>query len=119
MSVDEAEGFVDLGLYEEAWGTLDNLEPEQRTLPEVIRLRIQCAVGLERWSMVQTLADHLSCGADKDREAAGRAYLLLAIVSTRVRKIEAAKEFVRLAIQAWPKLRVEIIDDPLLSEHLL
>ncbi|MCW1885510.1 hypothetical protein OKA04_12290 [Luteolibacter flavescens] len=116
MSIEAAEGYIELGLFHDAWDALEDLEPAQKTMPAVIRLRLQCALGFERWMMVETLADLLAQGEESDREGAARAYHLLVVVSLRVKRIETAKRFVAKAVEAWPAIRSEIIDDPDLSE---
>ena len=118
MTITEAERLADLELWEDAWQALEELPPEERSAPQVIRLRLECAIGLERWNMVKELAGHLAKGGDDDRRAAATTLRVLAGVAIRSREIEAAKELVRLAIEAWPDARRDIIDDPELSEHL-
>jgi hypothetical protein len=118
VTTTEAEGLADLELWEDAWQALEELPPEERTAPEVSRLRLRCAMGLERWNAVQELAGHLAKGSDDDRREAAGAFRVLAAVATRSRQIEAAKVLVRCAVEAWPDIRLAILDDPELSEHL-
>jgi len=114
----EAQGLAGRGLWEDASAALDELSPEDQASPEVIRLRLGCAIGLERWNTVKEIAGHLSRGSDEDRKAAAKAFQVLASVAVGSRQIEAAGELVRLALEAWPDTRGDLVDDPELAEFL-
>ena len=118
MNITEAQGLADLELWEDVRAALEELPPEERTAPSVIRLRLECEIGLERWDTAKELAAHLAKGADEDRRAAADAFRTLARVANKSRMIEAAKVLVRSAVEAWPGIRLAIRDDPELSEHL-
>ncbi|MCW1926339.1 hypothetical protein OKA05_27550 [Luteolibacter arcticus] len=118
MTITEAKRLADLELWEDAWQAITELPPEERTAPPFIRLRLRCAIGLERWETVKELASHLANGSDDDRVAAAKAFVTVAGVATRFRQIESARHLVRSAVEAWPDIREEVIDDPDLSEHL-
>ena len=118
MNTLKAQGLADLELWEDASAALDELSPADQSSPAAIRLRLDCAIGLERWNAVRELAGHLSRGSDEDRRAAATAFRVLAGVAVRSRQIEAAGELVRLTIEAWPDARRDVMDDPELSELL-
>ena len=118
VNLTEAQGLADLELWEDVWEALEELPPEERTAPSVIRLRLDCAIGLERWDTARELATNLAKGADEDRRAAADAFRTLALVANKRRMIEAAKVLVRSAVEAWPGIRLAIRDDPELAEHL-
>jgi hypothetical protein len=118
VNIVEAQGLADLERWEDVWEALEELPPEDRTAPSAIRLRLDCALGLERWETAKDLANNLAKGSDEDRVAAADAFRTLALVATRRRMIEAAKVLVRSAVEAWPGIRLAISDDPELSEHL-
>jgi predicted Zn-dependent protease len=44
-----AEGFLELGLHHEAWEELEKLEPAARAHPDVLSLRLDILLALERW----------------------------------------------------------------------
>ncbi|MCW1884877.1 hypothetical protein OKA04_09065 [Luteolibacter flavescens] len=104
--------------WEKTWAALEALPPEEQNAPQTIRLRLYCAIGLERWNTVRELAEHLAQGDDEDRWAASGGFRVLAGVATRAREIEAAKVLVLSAVEAWPEVRQEIADDPELVQHL-
>jgi tetratricopeptide (TPR) repeat protein len=44
-----AQGYLDLGLFEDAWNELEKLPPEGRTLEPVLLLRTQIYVAAKKW----------------------------------------------------------------------
>lgn len=119
MTLDEAQGLAELELWDDAWQALDELPPEDQLDPRVIRLRLECAIGMERWNTVMELAGHLSRGDDQDRLAAAAGFRLLAVVAIQSRHIDTAKDLVARAIEAWPDSRRDMEDDPELAEHVV
>lgn len=119
MSIKAAEGYVELGLFQEAWDELDDLPPEEKTSPTVMRLRLPCSIHFEKWDMVETLAEILRYGDSDDQLIAAATFKTLAVVACRTGKTELAKRYVRSAVEVAPEIRLEIIDDELLSELLL
>jgi hypothetical protein len=52
-----AIGYCELQMYQAAWDELETLEPEERALPEVPRIRLGIFVALERWESATLLAE--------------------------------------------------------------
>lgn len=52
MTIDVAEGYLLLGLIEDAWLAVDELPPDERTTPPALRIRILAAVGLGKLVLV-------------------------------------------------------------------
>ncbi len=44
-----AEGFLQLGMPEDGWNELEEIEPELRHLPDVMVLRVDILNALKRW----------------------------------------------------------------------
>jgi predicted Zn-dependent protease len=57
-----AQGYVELGLYNEARRELHSLDRDQFDRAEVIELGLQCLLGEQRWSEALAMA-HALCGA--------------------------------------------------------
>lgn len=47
-SVTEAEGFAELGLWQDAWDLLEGLPAHERSAPAVLRVRLACCPPLKR-----------------------------------------------------------------------
>jgi predicted Zn-dependent protease len=50
-----AEGFLELGLHHEAWEELEKLPDAARAHPDVLLLRLDILLGMERWQDAVTL----------------------------------------------------------------
>ena len=55
-AADPAQGFYDLGMFNDAWLALDVLAPEDKAHPLIIALRLDILLALERWGDVVALA---------------------------------------------------------------
>ena len=55
-----AEGFVALGMYLDADAELDNIDPLCRATPEVLAVRLEIYSGLEKWELMQAVAEKLA-----------------------------------------------------------
>ena len=53
------QGYFDLGLFTEAWETLDVLPVEVRESNEAMELRLKILAATERWEQCQFLAEGL------------------------------------------------------------
>ncbi len=53
------EGYFDLGLYDEAWQTIDNLPADVRETRDAFGLRLKILAATERWEQCQFLAEGL------------------------------------------------------------
>ena len=111
----EALGYVELGLFEEAWEALDELPPDEKTSPGVMRLRLPCALHFQRWDMVETLAEVLRYGDHDDQVIAAATFKTLAMIACRDERSKLAAHYIRTAVQVFPEIRLEILDDPTLS----
>ena len=54
-----AQGYVELGLHEEARGELSHLPPEQQERPDVMELNVLCHMNDHRWAEALSLAQEL------------------------------------------------------------
>ena len=107
MSIQEASGFADLGMWQEAWNAIEDAPAEDREKVEALRVRLRCCAPLGAWDIGVELARFLRDGNEEDRKAAALFWIALA----KHDKF-AAKDCLHAAIQAWPECRLAIIDDP-------
>jgi len=119
MSVEAAQGYIELGLFQEAWEAIEELDTDERMTPLAIHIRLHCAIHFEKWDMTETLAALLTHGDEEDRLVAANTFKMLAVIACRLGDTQRARSCVTTAIEAYPDIRIEIIEDELLSEHLL
>jgi predicted Zn-dependent protease len=93
-----ATGFCELGTWQAAWDELETLEPEERALPEVLRIRLGILVALERWEPAGLLAEGM-IARGKDSPIT---WLHAALAIRRHRSIEKARTFL---LRAEPSLQ--------------
>lgn len=113
---DEAGGYADLGLWQEAWDALEALPPEERATPAALRARLRCCPGLGSWDVGEYVAKLLSDGGKADRASAAAFYMLLAVYHAKSGNREPAEEAIGKAVSAWPEIRADLIDEPALRE---
>ena len=116
-----AEGFVQLGLYQDGWDELERLAPEARCEPPVLRLRLRIYASMKRWEQVGVLAHSLLAKLPTDTDPnpsiavlAFRAELhyRLACAECQLNDMTAAKASLELAFKLNPELRLGALDDP-------
>ena len=66
--IDAAQGFMELGMFLDADGELERIDPFCRHLPEVLEVRVQIYSALKKWELVEVVAKKL---ADYDPEDRG------------------------------------------------
>jgi len=54
-----ATGYLGLGMHMEAWNELEEIDPEKRTLSEVLNVRVEVCRALEKWEMMAEICRHL------------------------------------------------------------
>jgi predicted Zn-dependent protease len=92
-----AIGFCELGMWEDAWNELESLEPEERALPEVLRIRLGILIALKRWESAALLAE----GMIARGEDSPVTWLHGALAIRQLRSIEEARAFL---LRAEPSL---------------
>jgi hypothetical protein len=55
-----AIGYAELGMFEDASAELDNVDPFNRTMPEVLRVRAVIYHGLKKWELLRVVALQLT-----------------------------------------------------------
>ena len=54
-----AQGYCDLGMWQDASDELDGLPPEERAAIEALKLRLAIFMGLKKWDSTAVLAESL------------------------------------------------------------
>jgi predicted Zn-dependent protease len=54
-----AQGYLGLGLPQDAWGELESIDAKHRGHPRVLKVRLEVARALGQWEIVAELARHL------------------------------------------------------------
>lgn len=108
----EAQGFMTLELWDDAWAALDQLPEGTVATPEMVRIRMRAAAGMERWDFVEELASILRHGNEEDRMEAACAYQSLAAEHYRRGRLEEARAMISAAVETRPEQSILIRTDP-------
>ena len=113
-TLEESQGWAELGMFADAWELIDAMPPAMRTHPEALRVRLVCCTGMGKWELGADLARLLGETANPLalREAAGRFHLAHARHHLQEGGREQAREAIRLLAVCWPEGRIQILDDP-------
>lgn len=109
-----AEGYFDLGMHDDAWNALEELPPADRTEPLVLALRLRILTALEHWELAEHIANVLASSTvetEKCRETVARFRHAYARSLCASGKVDAAKEQIHLAVEAWEPIRGDIVED--------
>jgi hypothetical protein len=107
-----AEGYLELGEFEEAWEFIESIPASLRMNPAILRVRIISAVALKQFGMAEELAEFLGNGPAPYRKFAGHILHEIAAVYCIAGDNDHARQLVGEAIRIWPHERLAILDDP-------
>jgi len=54
-----AIGYLGLGMPQDAWNELEDIEGEDRARPEVLKVRVEVCRALESWELMAEASNHL------------------------------------------------------------
>ena len=54
-----AVGYLNLGMPQDAWNELEDIEAKDRARPEVLKVRLEVCSALESWEMMAEVSNHL------------------------------------------------------------
>lgn len=105
---DQAEGFMEMGMFLDAWNALEELPPEQRAFPQVFAFRVKILVALRKV-------------ADARIEAQGMAeepksWQALALVYLAEGDKKNSKRALRKSFELSPSSRLDVLDDDRFDE---
>ena len=137
-----AEGYLALGMFEDANAELELIDPFCRILPEVLRVRLGIYAGAKNWELMRGIAKKLAQHAPDEPQwwislgyatrraeslGAARAVLIEALehhgeepiihynlgcYACQLGDLHAAKEHLKQAFRLQPKCREMALDDP-------
>ena len=93
-----AQGYCELGMFLDADGELEKIEPDVRHLPEVLGVRVEIFRHLEKWDLMQAVAKKLAVDWDGDPQW----WVCWAFATRRAESIEAARRILQLAFTNHP-----------------
>ena len=97
--VTAAEGYLALGMYLDADGELEQVQPNVRHVAEVLAVRVGIYGALEKWELMLTVARRLALYDPDNVQWA----VSLAYATRRAETIEAAKALLLSAVERHPK----------------
>lgn len=105
--VSAAQGYFTLGMYAEAHDELEQIDPSQRDMPQVLAVRLELYQRTQRWELAQTIARQLM----QDDPGSSQWPISLAYAVRRADCIEAAKSILLDAAVTHP-------DEPIIHYNL-
>ncbi|MCW1912924.1 hypothetical protein OJ996_05030 [Luteolibacter sp. GHJ8] len=117
-TITEAEGFVDLSMWEDAWDILESLPHARGNGFKALRLRMNCCEHLHQWSMGFHIAVMLGEGSARDRHDAARFLHLLATRRAADDDLDGAVLALVTAASMCPAYRRSLLEDSDLSEFI-
>lgn len=97
-SLEAVEGYLTLGLYQDAWDELDSLPPEIRTEHAVVELRCEIYQRLGKWNAARVLAESMAHRFPENPSW----WLTWAYALRREETVEAARGVLWEAVQRHP-----------------
>lgn len=64
----EAVGYLELGMLQDAWDSLEEIPAEQRHLPPVLQVRLEIYRRMEKYEGMATIAEHLTKAFPEDSQ---------------------------------------------------
>ncbi|MCF7787827.1 MAG: hypothetical protein K9N47_16985 [Prosthecobacter sp.] len=111
QAIEKAEGFLALGIGDDAWELLEDLPTELKNHPRVLELRLEALVCLRNWPMAEILGDSLA-GILPSSVSIWRS---VARIKAQLGKRETALQAISRVTALDESKRLEMIDDDLLA----
>ena len=109
----EAEGYLELGMINEARDATETLEPLDRCEPLTVEMRLRIATAGEKWQLGEALANVLICSEIEQlrcQKTCARFHHANARRLIREGLDILGKAEIQKAVEAWPNIRKEMID---------
>lgn len=110
IPLQQAEGFCDLGMWQQAWDALDGLRDELKAHPAVLSSRLDVLVGMKHWEKALILGKSLARVLPNDEKL----WFRLACIHAQLGDMEAAKGAIAKCIDIDPGWRIRVVDEALL-----
>ena len=114
--LEEAEGFIALGMYSDAWEATEELPPIDRVMPATLEVRLRILTALEKWELGAGIANVLAASV-QDPEMCRRTVARFYHAHARTKGVsgdyEGMRAEIRKAVNAWQEIRSEFSDQDL------
>lgn len=94
-----AHGYLELGMYQEAWEALEALPPEERHEPHVLVVRMEIYRALKKYEAMASVAEHLTTVCPQEPGH----WINLAYAQRRHLGLEAAEKTLLQALKVFPR----------------
>jgi len=111
QAIEKAEGYVALGIGDEAWELLEDLPTELKNHPRVLELRLESLVCMKNWQMAEILGGSLVAIMPDSVSV----WWSLARVRAGLGQREEALQAMGRITALNSALRLQMLDDPLLA----
>ncbi|MCW1915965.1 hypothetical protein OJ996_20425 [Luteolibacter sp. GHJ8] len=105
MTIDEIEGFLELGLFEDAYGMLRDLPLHDQRDPRALRVLMFCALDMQSFPAAERLARYLAGTDGHPRISAGIVLHQLAAIHITCGMVAHGAKLIAAAIRADPNQR--------------
>jgi tetratricopeptide (TPR) repeat protein len=95
----EAIGYLELGMLQEAWDALEEIDAEQRHLPDVLQVRLEIYRRMEKYEGMATIAEHLTKTLPEDSQN----WISLAYAQRRYIDLQTAQKTLLEAQKRFPE----------------
>ena len=108
-----AEGFLELGMFSDAWEVIEDLPVKEKTSEPVLVIRLRILTGLSQWDLGEHVASILLSGGEESRKAIARFHHARGRALWQTGDFSGARERFRHAVETWLDVRKEFSDDDL------
>jgi len=95
----EAVGYLELGMLQEAWDTLEEIPAEERHVPAVFQVRLEIYRRMEKYEGMATIAEHLTKVFPEDSQN----WISLAYAQRRYLDLQTAEKTLLVAQERFPE----------------
>lgn len=110
-ALEQAEGFLELGMGDQAWEALEDLPTESKNHPRVLELRLQILISLRQWAKAEILGDSLAGLMPRSIAV----WIALARAKAQLGKRVEALRAIEQVVEQDPSRRLELVADDLLA----
>lgn len=103
----ESEGYLGLGMIDEAWNALEELSPTERARPAILSMRIRIFLQCDRAED----ADVVARGLIRFFPDHSESWIAMARVQLAMNEVSRARRALQKAFEITPARRLEILED--------
>lgn len=97
--LETAEGYLELGMFDDSAMALEEIAPEDKIRPEVLGFRVDLYMAAKKWDMGAAVAQHMV----KIQSEAPGWWINWAVCARRGESVEKAEEILLRAVEVHPK----------------